>query len=302
MWNGHVSDRDRPSAQRSGLPYGEPSLVRPGRSGKLRCQPAQRHRDPYLTIEDRRGQCQPAPLGRQPFKSPKPRQASLKPCQASHAQQSGRQSMSRHLGQGQAWLARHKCYGQLRGQSAQRHPDQYLTVEGQRRKGMARTQCYWLLTAFFRGSSYFDARSSKIPSVKECNNDKEGEEMDRQTLKSENTNNKDLKSSFRSEDDSLEIYEEHCETRRSVYVDGMTDFERQFVHLKEQLYLERANQKQLKLEDVKLGPAPEYLQPLVDLQSNITKRTKVTGILKEMKLNNIKRKYEAEEITACPYI
>ncbi|KAH7984812.1 hypothetical protein HPB51_026916 [Rhipicephalus microplus] len=193
-------ETDHPRSE-SGLPYDEPSLVQPGSSGQLRGQPAQRHRGPYLTVEDHRGQCQPVPLGRQPFKSPKPWQASPKPCQASHAQESGRQSMPRHLGQGQAWLARHSRYGQHRGQSGQRRPDQYLTVEGQRRKGMARTQRYWPLTAFYRVS--------------------------------------------------------------------------------------------VELEDVKLGLAPEYLQPLEDLQNYISERIKATGILKEMKLKNIKRKYEA---------
>ncbi|XP_075732523.1 uncharacterized protein LOC142775085 [Rhipicephalus microplus] len=253
------------------------------------------------TVEDRRGQCQSTPLGRQPLRNPRARQGSPRPCQASHAQESGSQSMPRRLGQGQAWLARPRCYDQLRGQSVKRHPNQYLTVERQRRKEMTCTQCSWLLTAVYRGSSYFEARNSKIPSVKECNNDNEGEEMDQQTPDSENTKNEDSDSSFGSEDDIWEIYEEHCEMRRSEYIDDMANLERQFVHLKEQLYLERANQKELKLEDVKLGLATEYLQPLEDLQNNISKRIKVTGVLKKMKLNKIKRKYEAEEIAACPY-
>ncbi|XP_075737357.1 breast cancer metastasis-suppressor 1-like protein-A [Rhipicephalus microplus] len=167
---------------------------------------------------------------------------------------------------------------------------------------MARTLGSWLLTAFFRGSSYFEARSSKIPSVKECNNDNEGEEMGLQTPDSEYTNNEDSDLSFRSEDDSLEICENHCKNRLSEYIDDMADFERQLVHLQEQVYLELANQRELKLEDVKLGLASEYLQPLEDLQNNISKRIKVADILNEMKLNHNKRKYEAEEIAACPYI
>ncbi|XP_075737386.1 breast cancer metastasis-suppressor 1-like protein [Rhipicephalus microplus] len=209
--------------------------------------------------------------------------------------------MPRHLDQGQTCLARPRCYGQLRDQSAKQHPDQDQTVEGQRCKGMARTQHFLLLTAFFRGSSYFEAQSSKIPSVKECNNDNEGKEMDRQTPVSENTNNEDSESSFGSEDDSLEMCEDHCERRLSEYIDDLADLERQLVHLKEQVYLERANQKELKLEYVKLGLAPEYMEPLEDLQNNISKRIKVAGILKKLRLNNIKRKYEAEEIAACSY-
>ncbi|KAL3245636.1 hypothetical protein MRX96_058168 [Rhipicephalus microplus] len=97
MWNGHAGNRDRPSAQRSSLPYGEPSLVRPGGSGQLRGQPAQRHRGPYLTVEVCRGQCPPAPLGRQSLKNPRPRRGSPKSCQASQAQESGSQSISSAL-------------------------------------------------------------------------------------------------------------------------------------------------------------------------------------------------------------
>ncbi|XP_075737356.1 uncharacterized protein LOC142776922 [Rhipicephalus microplus] len=131
--------------------------------------------------------------------------------------------MPRHLDQGQTCLARPRCYGQLPGQSAKRHPDQFRTDEGQRCKGTARTQRSWLLMAFFRGSSYFEARSSKIPSVKECNNDHEGEVMDQQTPDSENTNNEVSDSSFGSEDDSLEMCEDHGVKRLSEYIDDMAD-------------------------------------------------------------------------------
>ncbi|XP_075737385.1 uncharacterized protein LOC142776955 [Rhipicephalus microplus] len=110
--------------------------------------------------------------------------------------------------------------------SAKRHPDQYRTVEGQRCKEMARTQRSCLLTAFFQGLSYFEAQSPKIPSVKECNNDNEGEEMNRQTPDSENTNNEDSDSSFGSEDDSLEMCDDHCERRLSEYIDDMAYLER----------------------------------------------------------------------------
>ncbi|KAL3245637.1 hypothetical protein MRX96_058169 [Rhipicephalus microplus] len=103
---------------------------------------------------------------------------------------------------------------------------------------MARTQRSWLLTAFYRGSSYFEARNSKIPSVKECNNDNEGEEMDRQTPDSENTNNEDSDSCFGSEDDIWKMCEESIEMRRSEYIDDMADLERQLVHLKKQFFLE----------------------------------------------------------------
>uniref|UniRef100_L7M086 Putative breast cancer metastasis-suppressor 1-like a n=1 Tax=Rhipicephalus pulchellus TaxID=72859 RepID=L7M086_RHIPC len=155
-----------------------------------------------------------------------------------------------------------------------------------------------LLTAFCWCLCYFGDRSSKMPSVKECNNDSEGEEMDQETPESEKTSNEDSDSSSGSEDDSSEMDEEDCERRRSECIDDMADLERQFMHLKEQLYLERANQIEAKLEEVKLGRAPEYLQPLEDLQDNMRIRIEVAGILKEMKLKNIKRKCEAEETAA----
>ncbi|XP_065292691.1 breast cancer metastasis-suppressor 1-like protein isoform X1 [Dermacentor albipictus] len=138
-----------------------------------------------------------------------------------------------------------------------------------------------------------------MPSVKECNNDSEGEEMDQETPESDKTSNDDSDSSSGSEeDDSSEMDEEDCERRRSECIDDMADLERQFMHLKEQLYLERANQIEAKLEEVKLGRAPEYLQPLEDLQDNMRIRIEVAGILRDMRLKNIKRKYDAEEIAA----
>ncbi|XP_064464057.1 breast cancer metastasis-suppressor 1-like protein [Ornithodoros turicata] len=138
-----------------------------------------------------------------------------------------------------------------------------------------------------------------MPSVKGDCNDSEGEEMDQETPESEKTSNDDSESSSGSEDEvSSEMDEEDCERRRSECLDDMADLERQFMHLKEQLYLERANQIEAKLEEVRAGRAPEYLQPLEDLQDNMRIRIEVAGILKEMKLKNIRRKYDAEETAA----
>lgn len=137
-----------------------------------------------------------------------------------------------------------------------------------------------------------------MPSVKECN-DSDGEEMDQETPESEKTSNDDSDSSSGSEDeDSSEMDEEDCERRRTECIDDMADLERQFMHLKEKLYFERAHQIEAKLEEVRAGRAPEYLQPLEDLQDNMRIRIEVAGILREMKLKNIRRKYEAEETAA----
>lgn len=123
--------------------------------------------------------------------------------------------------------------------------------------------------------------------------------MDQETPESEKTSNEDSDSSSGSEDeDSSEMDEEDCERRRTECIDDMADLERQFMHLKEKLYFERVNQIEAKLEEVRAGRAPEYLQPLEDLQDNMRIRIEVAGILREMKLKNIRRKYEAEETAA----
>lgn len=123
--------------------------------------------------------------------------------------------------------------------------------------------------------------------------------MDQETPESEKTSNDDSELSSGSEDEvSSEMDEEDSERRRSECLDDMADLERQFVHLKEQLYTERANQIEVKLEEVRAGRAPEYLQPLEDLQDNMRIRIEVAGILREMKLKNIRRKYDAEEMAA----
>ena len=61
------------------------------------------------------------------------------------------------------------------------------------------------------------------------------------------------------------------------------------------LYLERINQVDLKLREVRAGKATEYLQPVSQLQEDMKIRTQVAGILRELKIQNIRNRYEAEE-------
>lgn len=99
-----------------------------------------------------------------------------------------------------------------------------------------------------------------------------------------------------SSSSSSEIDEEESERRKALIMNDMTELERQFVNLKEQLYQARKERVVSKLDEVKAGKAPEYLQPLEDLQDQMRIRTEVAGILKELRLKNIRCQYDAEQI------
>ncbi|XP_074660244.1 breast cancer metastasis-suppressor 1-like protein [Tubulanus polymorphus] len=124
-------------------------------------------------------------------------------------------------------------------------------------------------------------------------NESDDEDMDQDTPDSEKSDDDDMDSSG-SEGESSELNEEECEIRRNDCVDDMSDLERQFVDLREQLYRERLFQIEAKLEEVRAGRAPEYLGPLAMLQDNMKTRTQVAGILKKLKLVNIRNNYECE--------
>ncbi|KAL7824826.1 hypothetical protein AOLI_G00326990 [Acnodon oligacanthus] len=105
----------------------------------------------------------------------------------------------------------------------------------------------------------------------------------------------DTVSSTASEDgDTSEMDDEDCERRRMECLDEMTSLEKQFTDLKDQLYKERLNQVDLKLQEVKAGSAPEYLEPLANLQENMQIRTKVAGIYRELCLESVRNKYDCE--------
>ena len=92
----------------------------------------------------------------------------------------------------------------------------------------------------------------------------------------------------------IDIDEEECDRRKDEYMIEMSDLEKQFLALKDQLYVERLSQVEHKLEEVRAGRAQEYLQPLEELQENMRIRTEVAGILSQLKITNIKCQYEAE--------
>ena len=62
------------------------------------------------------------------------------------------------------------------------------------------------------------------------------------------------------------------------------------------LYRERVTQIENKLAEVKAGRAPEYLQPLEELQINMKNRMEVSTVLRELRLANINCKFEAEQL------
>jgi breast cancer metastasis-suppressor 1-like protein len=92
------------------------------------------------------------------------------------------------------------------------------------------------------------------------------------------------------------IDEEESERRKALIMNDMSELERQFVNLREQLYQARRERVISKLDEVKAGKAPEYLQPLEDLQDQMRIRTEVAGILKELRLKNIRCQYDAEQL------
>ncbi|KAM9707524.1 breast cancer metastasis-suppressor 1-like protein-A [Menidia menidia] len=105
----------------------------------------------------------------------------------------------------------------------------------------------------------------------------------------------DSDSSSVSEDgDSSEMDEEDCERRRMECLDEMTNLEKQFTDLKDQLYRERLSQVNSKLAEVEAGRAAEYLEPLALLLENMQVRTKVAGIYRELCLESVKNKYDCE--------
>lgn len=95
-------------------------------------------------------------------------------------------------------------------------------------------------------------------------------------------------------DDSSEMSEGECERRRSDCLDNLTNLEKQFMILKEQLYKEKMNQVDQQLQDIRGGRSQEYLAPLQRLADNMNSRKEVAEILKNFRMDNIRHKFESE--------
>ncbi|XP_022203753.1 breast cancer metastasis-suppressor 1-like protein [Nilaparvata lugens] len=138
-----------------------------------------------------------------------------------------------------------------------------------------------------------------MPAIKEDREDSDVDEMDHESGESDKSSSScDSSDPASDSDDSSEMDTEECEKRRNACIDQMADLERQFTLVREQLYRERMSQVEIKLGEVKVGKAQEYLQPLEELQENMRIRIEVAGILRKYKLTNITNSFEAEELAA----
>ncbi|XP_068607843.1 breast cancer metastasis-suppressor 1-like protein-A [Brachionichthys hirsutus] len=127
-------------------------------------------------------------------------------------------------------------------------------------------------------------------------------EVEEQEQEASSSEEVDSDTSSVSEDgDSSEMDEEDCERRRMECLDEMSNLEKQFTDLKDQLHRERLSQVNSKLAEVEAGRAAEYLEPLAVLLENMQVRTKVAGIYRELCLESVKNKYECETQAACQH-
>lgn len=127
-------------------------------------------------------------------------------------------------------------------------------------------------------------------------------EVDFAEQEGSSSEDEDTESSSVSEDgESSEMDDEDCERRRMECLDEMTNLEKQFTDLKDQLYKERLSQVDAKLQEVMSGKSPEYLEPLANLQENMQIRTKVAGIYRELCLESVKNKYDCETQAALQH-
>lgn len=124
------------------------------------------------------------------------------------------------------------------------------------------------------------------------NNDHSDEEDQNENTSNSNSNDSNSSSS------SSEIDEEESERRKALITNDLNELEKQFLNLREQLYHARRERVVSKLDEVKAGKAPEYLQPLEDLQDQMRIRTEVAGVLRELRLKNIRCQYDAEQLAA----
>lgn len=144
----------------------------------------------------------------------------------------------------------------------------------------------------------------KVPSNNGGGDDSDGElsgvESEHSGSRSENEANRDSSEGDEEvdSDDSSEMDEGECEIRRNECMEILADLERQSNVIREQLYHEKVAQVENQLSEVKSGRSCEYLVPLQALQDNMSIRTEVAGILREMRLANIKNKFDAEKQAA----
>lgn len=95
-----------------------------------------------------------------------------------------------------------------------------------------------------------------------------------------------------------DLDEDEVDRLKGEMTTEMTDLEKQFLALREQLYYERLNRVEEELNEVRTGKSSTYLQPLEELEENLNTRTEVAEIHRDLKIANIECIYEAEKVAA----
>ncbi|XP_069948309.1 breast cancer metastasis-suppressor 1-like protein isoform X4 [Cherax quadricarinatus] len=134
----------------------------------------------------------------------------------------------------------------------------------------------------------------RVPDNERDDHESENEDGDQDSDSDHSSLDESISSDGTESDDSSELDEEECDRRRGEYLTDLSDLERQFSLLREQLYRERVTQVEAKLDEVRVGEATEYLMPLEELQEALRVRLEVACILRQLRLQNISNKHEAE--------
>lgn len=117
-------------------------------------------------------------------------------------------------------------------------------------------------------------------------------------LQSSDSDYNETSGSEEDQDEEQILDDEEYRRRKEEYTNDILDLERQFESIRNQLFKEKLNQAEKKLEEVKAETAEDYLQPLEELKENMRIRTEVAAILKELRLRNVECQHEAEKKAA----
>jgi len=127
---------------------------------------------------------------------------------------------------------------------------------------------------------------------KDGNVEEEEDEAEESGERDESEDESESEYSESGESDSLD--EGETEDRRQKYVIDMSELEKQFAELKEQLYKERITQVEDQLEKVNQMEAKEYTGPLQQLEQECKTRIEVAGHLRHYRMINLDNQLECE--------
>ncbi|CAL1530688.1 unnamed protein product [Lymnaea stagnalis] len=132
--------------------------------------------------------------------------------------------------------------------------------------------------------------------------DQEGAESDKSSDEESHSCSTEEIEEDQEDESQSDIDEAECERRRHEYLADMSELEKQFCELKEQLYTERLQQIDAKIVEIQNNKATEYLHPLAQLEKQMAMKKKVAYIRREMALASIKQKFESEELAAFQHM